>query len=141
MKKHKEYLTELDTNNHSVFSLNYHLVLVIKYRRRVITRVMSEFLKINFHRLAAPYKVTLTDWGFEADHVHIVFKAEPDVDLSSFINAYKSASSRLVKKEFPEVREQLYKEAFWSKSYCLITSGGAPLDILRRYVEHQGGED
>lgn len=57
------------------------------------------------------------------------------------MNAYKSASSRLLKKEFPRVREKLWKEMFWSRSYCLLTTGGAPLEVVRRYIEGQGRDD
>ena len=53
------------------------------------------------------------------DHVHVMFRAQPKTELSKFINAYKSASSRLLKKEYPEIREKLWKEAFWSQSFCL----------------------
>ncbi|MEG1135031.1 MAG: IS200/IS605 family transposase [Cellulosilyticaceae bacterium] len=90
---------KLDSNNHSVFSLNYHLVLVIKYRKQVLN-----------------------------DHI------------SKFINSYKSASSRLIKKEFPSIKQKLWKEYFWSRSYCLITTGGATIDVVRKYIENQGKE-
>lgn len=74
------------------------------------------------------------------DHIHVLFKATPTTPLSKFINAYKSASSRLVKKEFPEIKQKLWKEYFWSRSYCLLTSGGAPVEVIRRYIESQGEE-
>jgi len=67
-----------------------------------------------------------------------LFKATPTTPLSKFINAYKSASSRLIKKEFPEIRQKLWKEYFWSRSYCLLTSGGAPVEMIRKYIESQG---
>lgn len=140
MKTDAALRTALDNNNHSVFSLNYHLVLVVKYRRRVITDFMSEYLKHIFFYIAPKYKITLMEWNHDGDHVHILFKAETDTPLSKFINAYKSASSRLVKKDFPELKEKLWKEYFWSRSYCLITSGGAPLEILREYIRTQGEE-
>jgi putative transposase len=57
---------------------------------------------------------------------------------SKFINAYKSASSRLIKKEFPEIKKYLWKESFWSRSYCLLTTGGAPIEIIKQYIESQG---
>ena len=132
---------KLDNNNHSVFSLNYHLVLVVKYRRKIITDIMCEYLKNIFIVISGGYKIDLIEMNHDQDHVHILFKAEPDSELSKFINAYKSASSRRVKNDFPEIREKLWKEAFWSKSYCLITAGGAPLEILRQYVEAQGGRE
>ncbi len=59
-------------------------------------------------------------------------------EMSKFINAYKSASSRLIKKEFPVIRNQLWKEYFWSQSFCLLTVGGAPLEVLKRYIQSQG---
>ena len=73
-----------------------------------------------------------------SNHVHILFKAEPNTELSKFINAYKSASSRLIKKEYPIIREYLWKEHFWSRSFCLLTTGGAPIDIIHKYIESQG---
>lgn len=58
--------------------------------------------------------------------------------MSKFINAYKSASSRLLKKEYPTIRQQLWKEMFWSRSFCLLSSGGAPIETIRQYIENQG---
>ena len=74
----------------------------------------------------------------DVDHVHVMFRAQPKSELSKFINAYKSASSRLLKKEYPQIRERLWREAFWSQSFCLLTAGGAPIDVIRRYIETQG---
>lgn len=64
--------------------------------------------------------------------------AQPKSELSKFINAYKSASSRLLKQEFPQIRQKLWKEYFWSRSFCLLTTGGAPIEVVRRYIENQG---
>jgi putative transposase len=71
-------------------------------------------------------------------HVHILFRAHPNTEISKFINAYKSASSRLLKKEFPEIRQKLWEEYFWSQSFCLLTTGGAPIEVIRKYIESQG---
>ena len=128
----------LETNTHSVFSLNYHLVLVIKYRRKVIDDDISGRLKAIFEYIAPNYNITIEKWNHDIDHVHILFKAHPNSELSKFINAYKSASSRLIKKEYPVIRKQLWKEYFWSRSYCLLTTGGAPNEIERKYIENQG---
>jgi putative transposase len=65
-------------------------------------------------------------------------EGHPNSELSKFINAYKSASSRLIKKEFPDIRNQLWKEYFWSQTFCLITVGGAPLEVLKQYIQNQG---
>ena len=93
---------ELDTNNHSVFLLFYHLILVTKYRKKVIDNVISDRLKEIFLYTAPKYNVTLQEWNHDKDHVHILLKSHPNTELSKFINAYKSASSRLIKKEPPD---------------------------------------
>ena len=129
---------ELETNNHSVFSLHYHLVLVVKYRRKVIDDTISGRLKEIFEYIAPNYNISIEEWNHDRDHVHILLKAHPNTELSKFINAYKSASSRLIKKEFPAVREKLWKEYFWSRSFCLLTTGGVTMDIICQYIEHQG---
>ena len=129
---------ELDNNNHSVFLMYYHLVLVIKYRRNVIDEVISNRLKEIFEYVAPNYNITLQEWNQDRDHVHILFKAHPNTELSKFINAYKSASSRLIKKDYPHLRESLWKENFWSRSFCLLTTGGAPIEVIKRYIENQG---
>lgn len=128
----------LDNNNHSVFALYYHLVLVVKYRRKVFDDSLSEYAKRVFEKIAPSYNITLLEWNHDADHVHILFKAHPNSELSRFINAYKSASSRLIRKNFPEVKQKLWKEYFWSQSFCLLTAGGAPLEVIKKYIETQG---
>ena len=94
---------ELDNNNHSVFLLHYHLVLVVKYRRKVFSEAMSRFAKDIFVRIGASYHITLEEWNHDIDHVYVIFRAEPRSEISKFINAYKSASSRLLKKEYPQI--------------------------------------
>jgi len=129
---------KLDSNNHSVFLLYYHLVLVTKYRRKVINNAISNRLKEMFMQMQKNYNIDLQEWNHDEDHVHILFKAHPNSELSKFINAYKSASSRIIKKEFPEIRQQLWKEYFWSRSFCLLTTGGVPIEVIKKYIENQG---
>ena len=128
----------LDTNNHSVFLLHYHLIMCVKYRNKVINDAISYRLREIFEKIAPSYNITLEEWNHDVDHVHILFKGQPNTEISRFINAYKSASSRLVKKEHPEIRQYLWKEMFWSQSYCLITTGGATVDIIKQYIQSQG---
>lgn len=129
---------KLDNNNHSVFLLHYHLVMVVKYRRKVINDVVSDRLRAIFEHIAPNYNITVEEWNHDIDHVHILFKGHPNTELTKFINAYKSASSRLIKKEFPHIRKFLWKEMFWSQSFCLISTGGVTTDVIRRYIETQG---
>lgn len=129
---------KLDNNNHSVFSLNYHLVLVIKYRKKVLNTPISNFAKDMFISLGENYHITLLEWNDDMDHVHVLFKTHPKTELTKFINAYKSASSRMIKKEFPEVKQRLWKEYFWSKGFFLLTTGGVTLEVVQNYIQKQG---
>ncbi|WP_288623521.1 IS200/IS605 family transposase [uncultured Streptococcus sp.] len=129
---------KLDTNAHSVFLLHYHLILVVKYRRKVFTDEISNRAREIFEYIAPNYKIELVEWNHDKDHVHILFKGQPKTEMSKFINAYKSASSRLLKKEFPIIRQKLWKEMFWSQSFCLLSSGGAPIEVIKEYIENQG---
>ena len=129
---------DFDNNAHSVFLLHYHLILVVKYRRQVLDDDISNRAKEIFEYIAPRYNITLEEWNHDRDHVHILFRAHPNTAISKFINAYKSASSRLIKKEFPEIRKKLWQEYFWSQSFCLISTGGATIEVIRQYIETQG---
>lgn len=130
-------MMNLDHNKHSVFLLHYHLILVVKYRRKVINNHISDRAKEIFEYISPNYNITLEEWNHDSDHIHILFKAHPKTPISKFINAYKSASSRLIKKEFPEIKSKLWKENFWSQSFCLLTTGGSPLEVVKKYIESQ----
>lgn len=129
---------ELDTNAHSVFFLYYHLILVTKYRKKVFDDEVSNRARELFEAIAPNYKIKVLEWNHEQDHIHVLFKAQPKTELSKFINAYKSASSRVLKKEYPSMKEQLWKERFWSRSFCLLSSGGVPTEVIKQYIEEQG---
>jgi putative transposase len=133
-----DILSKYDNNQHSVYLLYYHLILVVKYRRKVFDDVISERAKEIFSYICPRYGIILEEWNHDSDHIHVMFRAKPVTELSKFINAYKSASSRLLKKEYPEIRSRLWKEFFWSRSFCLLTAGGAPVEVIRAYIESQG---
>ena len=129
---------KMDNNNHSVFLLCYHLVFVTKYRKKVLNDEISDYLKDHFIRLLHPKGITVEKWNHDGDHIHILFRSVPNIDLSKAINSYKSVSSRLVKRDFPQIKQSLWEEMFWSRSYCLLTTGGAPIETIRKYIESQG---
>ena len=129
---------DLRNNNHSVFNIHFHLILVVKYRRKVIDDEISNRLKEIFEYIQDNYNIVLEEWNHDIDHVHILFRSEPNSNISKFINAYKSASSRLIKKEYPSIISRLYKEAFWSQSFCLISTGDANIETIKQYIESQG---
>ena len=129
---------DLDNNNHSVFKLHYHLIICVKYRKKIINNDISNRLKEIFEYIAPKYNITLDEWNHDIDHIHVLFRGQPNSEISKFINAYKSASSRLIKKEYPQIRKSLWKEIFWSQSYCLISTGGVTVDIIKQYIQSQG---
>ena len=128
----------LRNNNHSVFAIHFYLILVVKYRKKVINDQISGRLKEIFSYIQSGYNITLEEWNHDIDHVHILFRSEPNSNISKFINAYKSASSRLIKKEYPSIVSKLYKEAFWSQSFCLISTGETNVETINKYIESQG---
>ena len=128
----------LESNNHSVFLLRYHLIMCVKYRRKVIDDNISKRLKEIFLKIAPSYNIKMDECNHDIDHIHILFRGAPNSEISKFINAYKSASSRLIKKEFPDIRQKLWKETFWSQSFCLISTGGVTVDIIEKYIQSQG---
>lgn len=128
----------LDTNNHSVYKLNYHLIITTKYRQEVITHEMSKMLTDTFETIGKKYSVCLKEIGYEKDHVHFLFSASPTTELSKFINVYKSATSRKLRASFPNIKKKLWNGVLWSPSYFLVTAGGAPLEIIRQYIQDQG---
>ncbi|OUZ27907.1 transposase [Enterococcus faecium] len=103
---------ELDIDNHSVFLLYYHLVLVTKYRRQVIDDEISAFDKDIFERISELYHITLVERNRNHNKDHILFKVHPKTELTKFINAYKTASSRLIKRDFLRAKQFLWKEMF-----------------------------
>lgn len=131
---------ELARNNHSVHLLYYHLVLVTKYRRKVITKEIADELVSMLNEQLENNGNQLIEFGYEADHIHVLFRSTPQTELTKLINAYKSSSSRIIKKNHPDIKKKLWKEFFWSRSYCLLTTGGATLDTIKKYVERQGDE-
>ena len=121
--------------------LHYHLILCIKYRYKVIDDTISNRLKEIFVKIAPAYNIMLEEWNHDIDHVHILFRGHPNTEMSKFINTYKSASSRIIKKEFSTIRQSLWKEMFWSQSFCLLTTGNATVDMIKQYIQSQGSKD
>ena len=112
--------------------------MVTKYRKKLFDDTSSDFARNVFIRIAEKHGVELVEWNHDIDHVHVLFRTKPNTNLSKFINAYKSASSRLIKKEFPDIAGKLWNGIFWSRSYCLLSCGGAPIQTIKRYIESQG---
>jgi putative transposase len=121
-----------------VFSLNYHLVFVTKYRRRPITKRVREFLKGVFAEVCADFGGMLDEMDGEADHVHLLVSMPPKVAPAKLVNSLKGVSSRHLRSQrLPEVRRALWGEHFWSPSYFVSSTGGATLAKVRVYIQQQ----
>ncbi|HAS7809004.1 TPA: IS200/IS605 family transposase [Vibrio cholerae] len=130
----------LNTLYHSVYNIHFHLVLVTKYRRRCITPEVATYLESQYKRLLEPWGCELLECNGEPDHLHLLISANPKIQPSKMVNSLKTATSRLVRKEFSEHLKQFYWEpVFYSRSYCLVSCRGAPLDIVKQYLEQQEG--
>jgi putative transposase len=131
----------LSSLHHCVFSLHYHLVLVTKYRRKVITKEMLERLGEIFDETLRRWECSLLEFKGEEDHVHLLFSGNPNLTLSTLVNNLKTVSSRLIRRDFKGPISRVYREpVFWHRSYCIMTSGGAPVEVLKRYIEDQGAD-
>jgi putative transposase len=132
---------ELQALHHCVFSPHFHLVLVTKYRRKTITKEMLERLRTIFGETLEKWRCELIEFNGETDHVHLLIQTNPAVQLSKLINNLKTVSSRLIRRDFKKHLSRIYlKPVFWHRSYCLISTGGVTIEILRKYIEEQGSE-
>jgi putative transposase len=131
---------KFDKNAHSVYTLNYHLVQCIKYRRKVLNfPEIIEELKQRTKNIANSYDIEIISMETDLDHIHILFKTKPQTDLLKFINNWKSATAKVLRRKFvTQLKNKLWGDSFWSDSYCLITTGQTTLDQVKKYVEGQG---
>lgn len=131
-------MQELHANYNAVFRLVYHLVLVTKYRRQVFTGAMIDRAGEILSDLCVAWEGKLLESSGEADHIHALLDMPPRVRVSDLVNNLKTVTSRRLRAEFPEVREAYGgKAVLWSASYCVVSAGGAPLGVLKRYIEGQ----
>lgn len=132
--------SEWRTGRHVVYNLRVHLVFVPKYRRKVISPRVYETLRAAWFRVCQDFEVLLDESGFEHDHVHLLLSYPPKVSLSHLVNSLKGVSARAVRAaRYPEIRNKLWGKHFWSPSYCAVSCGGAPLAIVKKYVQSQRG--
>ncbi|MFP4168692.1 MAG: IS200/IS605 family transposase [Desulfonatronovibrionaceae bacterium] len=127
----------LRTGRHCVFTLHVHLVFVTKYRYGVLTPQALESLKEIFEAVCRDFETKLVETNGEEDHVHLLVHYPPKVPVSKLVNSLKGVSSRLLKKKHPELKNKYWKGKLWSPSYFAGSCGGAPISIIRQYVEQQ----
>ena len=133
-----EKVNNIRTGRHCVFLLHVHLVFVTKYRRGVFTKAILDDLKEIFASVCHDFEAELVEFDGEDDHVHLLVTYPPKIAISALVNSLKGVSSRLIrKKRYPSIQKKLWGGSLWSPSYFAGSCGGAPISILRQYIEVQ----
>ena len=133
---------EIRHGRHCVFNLHIHLVFVTKYRRGVFTDEVLTDLRGIFAAVCQDFNAELVEFDGEDDHVHLLVNYPPTVAVSALVNSLKGVSSRMIrKKNYPSVSKKLWGGALWSPSYFAGSCGGAPISIIRQYIEQQQTPD
>lgn len=128
----------LKARHHCVYALNYHLVLVTKYRRKCLDGTMLEAIEQSIKERCASRDGEVIEFNGESDHVHALVSLPPHIAVSEFVNACKTNTARVLRRDFAAVLSTFYTEpVLWSRSYCVLSVGGAPLEILKKYIEDQ----
>ncbi len=129
--------TDIRTGRHCVFKLHVHLVFVTKYRQKVFTNKILKDLEAIFKDVARNFETELIEMNGETEHVHLLLNYPPKVSISKLVNSLKGVSSRLIRKQHPEIAKYYWKGGLWSPSYFASSCGGAPLSIIKQYIEQQ----
>jgi putative transposase len=130
---------ELSHSAHSVHTLQYHFVQCVKYRRNALVNpLIVDLLKKTIKDISSRFDVEVLNIEADKNHFHLLFRSKPTLEMSKYINAIKTISSREIRRNFPEVLKLLWRDAFWSQSYFLATTGQVTLDTLKKYVDNQG---
>lgn len=132
----------LDKTGNCVFSLCYHLIVVVKYRRKVFENdILVSDVKTIIQEISESMQVEIIEQECGTDHIHILFRAKPTLDITKYVNLLKGSSSRNIRKKHKNfLKDKLWGDHFWSPSYFLATTGNVTIDILREYVESQRKE-
>lgn len=133
-----EKSNELRTGRHCIFLLHVHLVFVTKYRRKVFTKEIIEEMREIFKKVCCDFEADLVEFDGERDHVHLLVTYPPKVAVARLVNSLKGVSSRLIRqKKHSSIEHALWGGSLWSPSYFAGSCGGAPLSIVKQYIESQ----
>ena len=133
---------DLRRGRYVVYNLHVHLVFVAKYRGKVFTKEILDDMRGIFESVCTDFEAQLVEFDGEDDHVHLLVNYPPKVSISKLVNSLKGVSSRMIRqKNYPSIREKLWGGALWSPSYFASSCGGAPISIIRHYIEQQNTPD
>ena len=133
---------DLRRGRHVVYNLHVHLVFVAKYRRKVFTKEILDDMRGILESVCTDFEAQLVEFDGEDDHVHLLVNYPPKVSISKLVNSLKGVSSRMIRqKNYPSIKQKLWGGALWSPSYFAGSCGGAPIEIIRQYIEQQKTPD
>lgn len=128
---------DVRTGRHCVFNVHVHLVFVTKYRKDVFSTAILKDLGHIFSNICKQFQSELVEFNGESDHVHLLINYPPKVQISKLVNSLKGVSSRALRKKYPDLLQINWKGVLWSPSYFASSCGGAPITIIRQYIEQQ----
>jgi putative transposase len=117
------------------------LVFVTKYRKHVFEKQHFQTMKEIFGKVCSDFEAELLEIDGESDHVHLLVNYPPKISVSALVNSLKGVSSRTLKKSHPELLKRYWKGVLWTPSYFAASCGGAPIAIIRQYIEQQQAPD
>ena len=129
--------SEIRHGRHCVFQMHVHLVFVTKYRRSIFDHDALRRLRTYLEKVCTDFEAQLVAMNGETDHVHLLINYPPKHSVSTLVNSLKGVSSRLLRLERPDIQRRYWKGVLWSPSYFAASCGGAPISILREYIEQQ----
>ena len=130
--------TDIRRGRHCVFLMHVHLVFVTKYRRQIFDHDATEKLRTYFSNVCADFEAELVEMDGEPDHVHLLINYPPKLAISSLVNSLKGVSGRLLRRDRPDIAVRYYyKGVLWSPGYFASSCGGAPISVIRQYIEQQ----
>jgi putative transposase len=133
---------EIQKERHATHLLHAHLVFVTKYRYKVLKGKHIDYLRNVFKETIEEMGGTLEEFDGEADHIHLLIQYPPKWSISKIVNNLKGRSSRLIRRDMPDIKKRYRGEAgLWHRSYFAGSVGGAPLEIVKQYIEHQKTPD
>ena len=133
---------EIRRTRHAVYDLKYHLVWIPKYRKNILSKEVSEYLKVVFNKVAEEYEFKIDTMEVKEDHVHIFVEVPPRYSPARVVQIMKRVSAREVFSQFPDLRKQLWAGELWNDGYFVRSVGDkVTADMIRKYIEYQTHED